>query len=110
MTWWGQLLSSIVFAVLIVWGLHILNIRRFQRLPEYRVPLLERLARIAVGKVERQQGSNMSSKAKKTLAMSIIVNLCKDLHAPLFPSEAMDSAIDAAFFLLPEKKPAEPRE
>src|SRR2546429_610379 len=110
MTWWGQLLSSIVFAVLIVWGLHILNIRRFQRLPEYRVPLLERLARIAVHKVEQQQGGNMSSKAKKALAMSIVVNLCKDNHAPLFTADSMDSAIDAAFFLLPERKPDEPGE
>jgi hypothetical protein len=110
MTWWGQLLSSIVFAVIIVWGIHILSVRRLQRLPEYRLPLLERLARMAVHKVAQQQGSNMSYKAKKTLAISIIVNMCKDLHAPLFTSDAMDTAIEDAFFALPEKISDEPRE
>ena len=68
-------------------------------LPAQQREALEQFARIAVQKVEQQDG-NLDGVAKKQLAVSLVIKLFNTFKIPLPPEEIIDAAIEAAVFLV----------
>jgi LL-H family phage holin len=89
------LLSIPLLSVLVVW----LGQQLVRSLPTQQREALEQFARIAVQKVEQQDG-NLDGAAKKQLAASLIIKLFNTFKIPLPPEEITDAAIEAAVFLV----------
>lgn len=89
------LLSIPLLSVLVVW----LGQQLVRSLPAQQREALEQFARIAVQKVEQQDG-NLDGMAKKQLAVSLVIKLFDTFKIPLPPEEIIDAAIEAAVFLV----------
>jgi LL-H family phage holin len=89
------LLSIPLLSALVVW----LSQQLVRSLPTQQREALEQFARIAVQKVEQQDG-NLDGAAKKQLAVDLVIKLFNTFKIPQPPEEIIDVAIEAAVFLI----------
>ena len=102
MNWW-QTVNTLIFVFgTFISVLEAIYLSRLwiQRLPEHTRLFLEQFARQAVWQVE-QQARDLSNPAKKQLAITAVSKLFQAFNIPIPASEAVDIAIEAAVFLLP---------
>jgi LL-H family phage holin len=89
------LLSIPLLSALVVW----LCQQLVRSLPTQQREALEQFARIAVQKVEQQDGT-LGGTAKKQLAIDLVIKLFYTFKIPSPPIEMIDAAIEAAVFFI----------
>ncbi len=100
---WGQAVNTLIFVFgTFVSVLEAIYLSRLwiQKMPEHTRLALEQFARQAVWQVE-QQARDLSNPAKKQLAIASVNKLFRAFDIPIPAPEAVDIAIEAAVFLLP---------
>jgi|SRR5579859_1421764 len=102
---WAQVVNTLIF----VFGTFLSVLEAIwlsrvwaQKLPDHTRPALAQFAEMAVRQVEQQSGSLLGS-AKKQLAITIVTQLFFAFHLPLPDISAVESAIEAAVFMLPKE-------
>lgn len=100
---WGTTVNTFIFVIgtfaAILEGIYLSKLW-VQKLPEHMRLALEQFARQAVWQVE-QQARDLSNPAKKQLAIVAVNKLFQSFNLPALPAEAIDIAVEAAVFLLP---------
>lgn len=89
------LLSIPLLSALVLW----LCRQLVRSLPTQQREALEQFARIAVQKIEQQEGT-LSGTAKKQLAIDLVIKLFSTFKIPSPPLEIIDAAIEAAVFFI----------
>jgi LL-H family phage holin len=95
------LLSIPLLSALVVW----LGLQLVRSLPTQQREALEQFARIAVQKVEQQNG-DLDGAAKKRLAVDLVIKLFNTFKIPQPPEEVIDVAIEAAVFFIGQIPPS----
>lgn len=108
---WAQTVNTLIFVVgtffSILEGIYLSKLW-IQRMPEHTRLALEQFAKMAVQQVA-QEGAQLSSPAKKQMAISTITHLFQEFGLPVPSSEAISIAIEAAVLLLPTKSVEPPK-